>query len=188
MEIGDCVVKRDDCLARVTETGLCGHHTIVWSVKAHGDWRVSGNEPKFHGNHLNWEVEKTDRTFRVYVVEPDAYDPASHAGIFNAALNALIALKSDRLDPYEQQPIRFEHPVPFDLVTFPEAFLSSDDLLVVLNSLGNWPRFGCIHVGLRPTIDANQHLFTVGELHKLLAAIGSSRGWPKTIFRNSPNG
>ena len=49
--------------------------------------------------------------------------------------------------------------------------------------------FGCIHVGLRPTIDANQHLFTVGELHKLLVCyFGSSRGWPKTIFRNSPNG
>jgi hypothetical protein len=132
---------------------------------------VSGNEPKFHGNHLSWEVEKTDRTFRVYVVEPDAYSPASHAAIFNAALNALIALKSDRLDPYEQQSIRSERPIPFDLVTFPEAFLPSTDLLVALNSLGNWPRFGCIHLGLRPTTDVDQHLFTVEELRKLLAAI-----------------
>jgi len=59
-----------------------------------------------------------------------------------------------------------------DLVTFPEAFLPKDDLVSTLNQLPDIDSLGCIHVGLRPSIDASNHLFTVADIENLVGILG----------------
>ena len=121
---------------------------------------------QFIGNHLTWNVHRTDRTFRVHVVEPGVYDPVNHATIFNAALSTLIPAPSSELRPSDRspEPLRAER---FDLVTFPEAFLPADEFTAALRTLSKWPSVGCVHVGLRPSLDSN-HLFTVTQLRQML--------------------
>lgn len=134
-----------------------------------GSLCVPSNEPKHYGAHLSWVVDKPDRTFSVYVVEPYKYDPPNHSAIFVATLNALIALQGGGFDAYDDEALKQRKPAaPFDLVTFPEAFLPSADLLTALKSVENWPRFGCVHLGLRPDTDAKRHLFTLTELRDLV--------------------
>jgi hypothetical protein len=62
----------------------------------------------------------------------------------------------------------------FDLVTFPEAFLPQDDLLSVLrqvSELAEIASLGCVHVGLRPSSDADQHLFRADALRAFVKSI-----------------
>jgi hypothetical protein len=130
---------------------------------------LTSNSSKFTGNHLTWTVQRTSRNFRAYVVEPRTYDPSKHAAVFEAALTALIAPQRSLVDPFGGK-------VPdlvgesFDLVTFPEAFLPAERLIVALQAFATFPSFGCIHVGLRPSSDGS-HLFTVSELKALLRSL-----------------
>ncbi len=133
---------------------------------------MSNDEPKSYGTHLTWEIDKQDRTFRVYVVEPQKYSPDAHAGIFQAALTALIMQPPGGLDADDAQEIKRVRQSPFDLVTFPEAFLPSNDLLSTLELLVNSPQVGCVHVGLRPNnTEMNRHLFNLEELRVFMAQL-----------------
>lgn len=104
---------------------------------------------------------------RIYVVEPYAYEPKEHAAVFNAAITSLVAPQAAEIDSALGGNMAL-NAEPFDLITFPEAFLPSSDLLIGLSAISGLPSCGCIHVGLRPTSDAAQHLFSVAELNTLV--------------------
>jgi hypothetical protein len=132
--------------------------------------QLSNSPPKFVGNYLNWPVVRQDRTFRVHVVEPRIYQPSIHSDIFEATLNVLVSRQADYVDTFrvDRPTTPAEH---FDLVTFPEAFLPADRLLVTLNALSGLDSVGCVHVGLRPSTSDVQHLFSVAELKSLVSSI-----------------
>jgi len=123
------------------------------------------NQPNFLPNLLDWTVNRPDRTFHAYVVEPCKYEPAAHSDIFDAAINYFIERRLERLDPYVQDAAA-ALPLRFDLVTFPEAFLPIERLIAVLSYVGRAERFGCVHVGLRPSAADPNHLFSVSALKK----------------------
>lgn len=125
----------------------------------------------FDGNRLYWPVHKTVRSFRVYVVEPYQYAPEEHAGVFNAAINSLLSPPIQELGDFSVDKGTPPEVEPFDLITFPEAFLPMEDLLGALRLLARIPQCGCVHVGLRPT-SGEQHLFGVSELQGLVEKIG----------------
>ncbi len=125
-------------------------------------------------NLFCWPVNCTKRSFRIYVVEPEAYSPERHAAIFNSALVSLLSPVisevtggRDSAPPLEVQ--------PFDLVTFPEAFLKPDDLATALKSISGRNQFGCVHVGLRSPSNT-QHLFSVTEIESLIQALKKISG------------
>jgi hypothetical protein len=129
--------------------------------------------PRFKSNWLQWPVERSSSTFRIYVVEPREYKPQEHGEIFNAALTSLISAPSVPVDPFTKDIINVaaEH---FDLVTFPEAFLPQEDLLSVLrqvSELAEISSLGCVHVGLRPSPGTDQHLFTADELRNFVKSL-----------------
>jgi len=130
----------------------------------------AGTASKFKSNWLRWPVARKDRPFRVFVVEPQQYNPAEHSRIFNAAITSLVDPERSLLDPHQRNPfaVRRER---FDLVTFPEAFLPKDDLLTALTWLPNDESFGCVHVGLRPSAEAGQHLFSTYEIGELVKSL-----------------
>ncbi len=120
-----------------------------------------------HRNYLCWPVNPKRRSFRIYVVEPESYAPEKHVAIFNAAMNRLVRSPISELtgqNPYAAAP----NLDPFDLVTFPEAFLASEDLVTALRWISYLPSCGCVHVGLRPTSTSKQHLFTLCEAKTLI--------------------
>jgi hypothetical protein len=129
-------------------------------------------KPRFSGNLLIWPIARDARTYRIYVVEPETYSPQEHGSVFRAALTALISQVPSLVDPFTHQmtPPRAE---PFDLVTFPEAFLAQDDLLSVLRLASTLDSLGCVHVGLRPKPDGDSHLFEVNELSRLVESLSS---------------
>ena len=51
---------------------------------------TSNASPNFLPNLLDWTVDRRDRTFHVYVVEPNKYEPKNHSTIFDAAINVFI--------------------------------------------------------------------------------------------------
>lgn len=121
------------------------------------------------GHLFDWTVERTDKDYRVVVVEPPFIEPAVHAAIFNAAITTLLATKNSPISNLKTNMPIFER---FDLVTFPEAFLPAADFIAALNMLARLDRLGCVHVGLRP--DHNDgHLFSNGSIKKLLADLQS---------------
>ena len=133
---------------------------------------IVADRAKFKANFLQWRITRRARSYRIYVVEPDAYRPEHHGRVFNAALTALVAPELSRADPFAPHPpiVSFTH---FDLVTFPEAFLPKEDLLSALTGLSSLDSLGCVHVGLRPTMDRDQHLFHVTELSQLVESLAN---------------
>lgn len=122
----------------------------------------------FRSNRLTWPTTRTGRRFRVHVIEPSLYDPPCHAAIFNAAITALIQPAVPELSAAGGgQPLP---PVPFNLATFPEAFLPSADLVLALQTVATLDACGCVHVGLRPD-DTKRHLFSPGQLNELVAQL-----------------
>jgi len=129
---------------------------------------------KLKASWLQWPVERSGHGFRVFVVEPREYRPEMHALLFNAALKNLTEPPlRDALDnsSYTSETAQFLLNDPkdgrdrFDLITFPEAFLPKDDLLERLKCIRT-P--GCIHVGLRPSIDPARILFRTVEVRQLI--------------------
>jgi hypothetical protein len=122
---------------------------------------------KLSGYILKWPIQKETRSFRAYVVEPTKYAPQTHAAIFNATLTALTSAEPDLLDQY-QVPRNLPVKERFDLVTFPEAFLPAEELRAALHQISGFDNFGCVHVGLRPSVDEATHLFTIAEFEALI--------------------
>jgi hypothetical protein len=135
----------------------------------------------FRGNAFAWPIERPDRSFRVFVVEPTDYNPEEHDALFTAAIEALIAPTPSLVDEYEQ-PTRVEGPERFDLITFPEAFLSVAGLLATLQAVATFPLPGCVHVGLRPNDSFASHLFTVDQMKTLLSSIYKIAGIVSSDF------
>jgi pimeloyl-ACP methyl ester carboxylesterase len=120
----------------------------------------------FIGQLQKWTVGRSARSLRLYVVEPAKYEPDSHATIFNSVISGFFAPKQVAVDTYSSTSLSAA-PSAFDLLTFPEAFLPVDDLIVALNLLSAVGAIGCVHVGLRPTQQPN-HLFTTESIATLL--------------------
>ena len=131
---------------------------------------VSNDNPNFLPNLLDWTVNRRDRTFHVYVVEPGQYEPKTHSNIFDAAINVFIERRTRPLDQYIRDG-SVDPPLRFDLVTFPEAFLPPERLLDIVAYIVRAESFGCVHVGLRPSATDPNHLFAVPELKKLVDAL-----------------
>ena len=121
---------------------------------------------KFIGHLQKWTMVRAARSLRIYVVEPAKYEPNSHATIFNAVISGFFSLKQTAVDTYSSISLNGT-PSAFDLITFPEAFLPVDDLIVAMNLLSVVGAIGCVHVGLRPTQQPN-HLFTTEAIASLL--------------------
>ena len=134
--------------------------------------------PRFKANWLEWTVGRRDQTFRAYVVEPTLLRPSSHAHIFHAVLSLFSPqgrqeLQNVQAGAEDQQSQAAE---PFDLLTFPEAFLPAKTLVEVLEAVGaHGYKLGCVHVGLRPSgvDDQDGHLFSVSTLRALVADLKS---------------
>ena len=124
---------------------------------------------RFRGNFLSWPVNRTSRSFRVYVVEPGNYQPNAHAIVFRQALSHVIAPPPEPLDLHTAVD-QLARSLPFDLMTFPEAFLPGGELVKILSSVPRIGPFGCVHVGLRSS-DADQHLFQITELRDLVQSL-----------------
>jgi len=133
---------------------------------------IKGNS-RFEGNLFLWPVTRTARTFRVFVVEPKEYCPRAHGKIFNAAITALVTSEAIPVDPYvKDSPVSGAE--PFDLITFPEAFLPQNELVGALQHIvSTLDSIGCVHVGLRPTDNRDQHLFGVHEIKALIQSLSS---------------
>jgi hypothetical protein len=122
---------------------------------------------KIAGRLFSWDVAKTSRNFRAYVVEPEAYDPPTHGEIFLGAISSLISPAPEIVSGFEV-PGNIQAPSAFDLVTFPEAFLPADILVDTMTWISGLPYFGGIHVGLRPKGNTESHLFSRDETASLL--------------------
>lgn len=130
------------------------------------------NKSKFEGNLFLWPVTRVARRFRVFVVEPREYSPNAHSNIFNAAITALIAPEATHVDPYVKEG-SVSATEPFDLITFPEAFLPQSELVIALQQISALDSIGCVHVGLRPTDSPDQHLFSVQEVKALIQSLSA---------------
>jgi hypothetical protein len=139
----------------------------------------SNNAPNFLPNMLDWTVNRQDRTFHVYVVEPGLYEPKTHSDIFEAAINMFIESRPKPIDPYARH-ASVDQPLRFDLVTFPEAFLPPEQLLGILGYIGRLDSFGCVHVGLRSSATDRNHLFPVPKLEELVEELRNVEGIVKT--------
>jgi len=129
--------------------------------------RSRGSDPRFEGVHLRWRVLRTARFFKVGVVEPMVYDPASHEELFYSIVTAIVSPAQDRQEKLHVRN-RTLASTPFDLITFPEAFVPADALIEAIKSLRTTSPTNCFHVGLRPSSAEERHLFTVEELQQLL--------------------
>lgn len=147
------------------------------SQKAGSPLVSSNDNPNFLPNLLDWTVNRRDRTFHVYVVEPGKYEPETHSNIFDAAINLFIERRIQPLDPYTGDTLA-DPPLRFDLVTFPEAFLPAKRLIDLLAYISRAEGFGCVHVGLRPSATDPNHLFAVSELRNL---VNELRGLPDIV-------
>lgn len=123
---------------------------------------------KFKCSWLRWKIEKDRRTFRVYVVEPKEYSPEFHNTIFLAALRSFLNPKISKIETPENTYQTM--PEKFDLITFPEAFLTNNELIDFISSISGLSGIGCIHVGLKPS-ESKTHLFCATELLELVSKL-----------------
>lgn len=140
---------------------------MVVEVQNNGSGRAG--LPLFKTNWLKWRVTRSGRPFKVFTVEPRVYSPESHDDIFNAVLNVIIDPVIQPVDPYQHAEASSGYE-SFDLVTFPEAFLTAEHLIEVLHVVSRLGKLGCVHVGLRPS-SATRHLFNLNEISRLLSSL-----------------
>ena len=158
----------------------------AWSPRLPGRI-VNSRNSRFSTIHLRWNVERHSRAFRVKVVEPARYSPRENSDLFTDIVTSLLVP-----EPSEVDRLGVEAPTTgserFDLLTFPEIFVSAETLVTTVESLLGVTWSGCMHVGLRPSTEAATHLFSCGELRKLVARLAplaesiasdllSFRGW-----------
>ncbi|WP_437545621.1 serine protease [Sorangium sp. So ce367] len=161
----------DTCYGRASEVlmEVCPGLTHLSSVTRSG--RTA--DTTGHINWLEWPMNRRQQPFRAYVVEPAAYKPSTHAAVFRASLGRLgISLLTEIKAGSPPLPTeRFIE--PFDLVTFPEAFLPAAALVHFLKDLGRSPMpMGCIHTGLSATAeDEHTHLFRRDQLRDLVTRL-----------------
>src|ERR1700733_2630102 len=127
---------------------------------------LRNDQQSFQCNLLDWPVERRDRSFQVFVVEPNSYTPGQHGRIFDAAMSAFFRRSVRPVDAYTEVSAALPSVQDFDLITFPEAFLPANHLVGALRSLVNIGSFGCVHVGLRPTESEDNHLFRACQVKK----------------------
>jgi hypothetical protein len=118
---------------------------------------------------FNWRIDRADKSYRVFVVEPPFLEPAAHTSIFNAAISRLLVPATP---PVSDLAVNTPLVERFDLVTFPEAFLPAADLVTVVRGLAGVERLGCVHVGLRPDTSAS-HLFSTFQLQTLVKELSA---------------
>jgi len=125
-----------------------------------------------YSNRLYWPINKTVRSLQIYVIEPGNYKQYNdHAAIFNAAIERLAnGPGASKLNSLNESP-KVNSARIFDLATFPEAFLPSDNFVEALSAISHFPEMGCIHVGLRPKVDTETHLFEIREILALIEKI-----------------
>lgn len=121
-----------------------------------------------------WPIQRNDKTFRLNVVEPRRFAPERHKLIVDRTLALLLAPPPQvAVETGLTEPAASRRGGGFDLLTFPEAFLSTEELLATIGETSRTRgTVGCIHTGLRPGPD-KRHLFSVAELRDLTARIGS---------------
>jgi hypothetical protein len=152
---------------------LCG---FALKLRADAGTGAMAVATSFDAVHHQWRMQRRSRTFEVRVVEPHAYAPEKHGRLFLDVVNAILNPEPTRilkLGEYAPDPRQDT----FDLVTFPEAFVPASTLAEVLSQLVGYAPLGCFHLGLRPSNDPTQHLFSRKELVALvdnLAAIAPS--------------
>lgn len=121
------------------------------------------------GQLFDWTIERTEKDYRVVIVEPSFIEPANHGGLFDSVITALLTSEDAPISDLRPNVPLFDR---FDLVTFPEAFLPVADFIRAVGVLSRLDRMGCIHVGLRP--DHNDgHLFDKAAILNLLAQLRS---------------
>ncbi|PWE78856.1 hypothetical protein XF30_21025, partial [Bradyrhizobium sp. SUTN9-2] len=121
------------------------------------------------GQLFDWTIERTEKDYRVVIVEPSFIDPPNHGRLFDSVITALLTSEDAPISDLKLNVPRFER---FDLVTFPEAFLPTVDFIKAIDVLSHLDRIGCIHVGLRPD-HKDGHLFDKTSILALLAQIRS---------------
>lgn len=120
----------------------------------------------FEGVHLRWPVTRSALPFAVRVVEPRRLEPSSHVRLLNAVIGDLLnpaRMPTDRYDDASTQPVSRR----YDLVTFPEAFATADAIVAVADAIKGQGPSGCLHVGLRPDDNEDNHLFTPAAARNL---------------------
>jgi len=111
-------------------------------------------------NLLHWPIDKQSRNFRVYVVQPARYESDFHAEILDACLKSLSGAGDYNLQAE-----------PFDLITFPEAFITADVLCSALEQAAQQGLRGCVHIGLAANYEIGKHLFKISEAARLVKNI-----------------
>lgn len=122
----------------------------------------------FETNWLEWSFERTSRQFRMYVVEPKAYEPQKHGEVFDAVLRDLFYAGYENGDLAGDVSSVIRESVEADLIVFPEAFLAAEDLIQAMKGFVAWGLQFCVHVGLRPDLSKPNHLFSIQEIDSLL--------------------
>lgn len=118
------------------------------------------------GVELRWPYDITQHGLTAYVVEPFRYEPAAHGEIFQEIITAALTpgARGGR-----QVPAR-RGLKTFDLMTFPEAFVTPETLLETLEVVRGLAAAPLFHVGLRAAYDGG-HLFSVAETVGLVQAL-----------------
>lgn len=123
------------------------------------------------GNHLIWPVVRTGRSFRIFIVEPSEYEPTRHKVIFSSTIRDMVQGETQLDDGFSLGQGSSTGADQFDLLTFPEAFLTLDVCLETLSTLPPITNFGCVHVGLRGSCDDRTHLIPWRELDGFVRAL-----------------
>lgn len=149
-----------------------------------GNRRGRAADLGFTGVHHRWTVERLSRTFVVRVVEPQVYKPATHAEVFRSALGQLLQPAPEILDPF-QKGMDFglppPMPEPFDLLTFPEAFVRAEEVAEAMLLLRELRMTGLVHVGLRR--DDATHLIPTEMLLPVVETLVTAGDVPDEDFR-----
>ncbi len=130
------------------------------------------------GAHLVWPNARQSVPFSVRVVEPGKYDAHRHADIFNSVITDLVSPAQNAMNGLALQTAP-HGPRRFDLITFPEAFISSDTLATAIEIVSDAGLKGCVHVGLRPPAQNESHLFSSAAVSELVATLLPLASRPK---------
>lgn len=133
------------------------------------------SEMTYETNWLKWSFERVSREFRVYVVEPKAYEPKAHGEVFDAVLRDFFHTASGGALAGDVSDVIAE-PVEADLIVFPEAFLAAKELVKTMEVFMSRAFQCCVHIGLRPHSENTNHLFSHQDIETLLKRLKAIKG------------